>query len=103
MLAFEKAPSAHSKDSKRCGKGDAAFWPLPGKGMALGRVGMKEKLPKFNYYIDESDPDIVVLRRQDGSFVAAFSARGATREGVVEAAREDYGKLIEASYADSLD
>ena len=53
-------------------------------------------LPKFDYYLDESDPDIVVLRRQDGSFVAAFSARGATREGIVEAAKEDYVKLIEA-------
>ena len=46
-------------------------------------------LPKFYYYLDESDPDILVLRRQDGAFVAAFSARGATREGIVEAARED--------------
>jgi hypothetical protein len=59
---------------------------------------MEEKLlPKFDYYLDESDPDIVVLRRQDNSFVAAFSARGATREGIVEAAKEDYGKLIEAN------
>jgi hypothetical protein len=58
-------------------------------------------LPKFDYYIDKSDPDIVLLRRQDGSFVAAFSARGATREGIVEAAKEDYGKLIEAK-AESL-
>ena len=31
---------------------------------------------KFDYYLDESDPDIVILRRQDGAFVAAFSARG---------------------------
>ena len=54
-------------------------------------------LPKFDYYIDKSDPDIVVLRRQDGSFGAAFSALGATREGIVEAAKEDYGKLIEAN------
>jgi len=58
-------------------------------------------LPKFDYYIDESDPDIVELRRQDGSFVAAFSARGATREGIVEAAKEDYWKVVEAN-ADSL-
>jgi hypothetical protein len=58
-------------------------------------------LPKFDYCIDKSDPDIVVLRRQDGSFVAAFSARGATRESIVEAAKEDYGKLIEAK-AESL-
>jgi hypothetical protein len=52
------------------------------------------KLPKFDYYLDESDPDVVVLRRQDGAFVAAFSARGATTEGIVEAAKEDYRKLL---------
>ena len=52
--------------------------------------------PKFNYYLDESDSDIVILRRKDGSLVAAFSARGATREGIVEAAREDYRELIRA-------
>jgi hypothetical protein len=39
-------------------------------------------LSKFDYYIEESDPDIVILRRQDGAFVAAFSGRGATREGI---------------------
>ncbi len=33
-------------------------------------------LPKFDYHLDESDPDVAVLRRQDGSFVAAFSAGG---------------------------
>ena len=59
-------------------------------------------LPKIDYYLDESDPDIVVLRRQDGAFVAAFSAQGATREGIVEAAREDYWRMIEAN-AESLD
>ena len=51
-------------------------------------------LPKFDYYLDESDPDIVILRRQDSSFVAAFSAEGATKEGVDEAAREDYRALL---------
>ena len=50
--------------------------------------------PKFDYYLDESDPDVVILRRQDGSFVAAFSARGATREGIAEAAKEDYAALL---------
>jgi two-component system NtrC family sensor kinase len=63
--------------------------------MSLGGVSMDEEMrPKFNYYLDESDPDIVVLRRQDGSFVAAFSARGATREGITEAAKEDYRQLL---------
>jgi hypothetical protein len=53
------------------------------------------RLP-FNYILDESDPDIVILRRRDGSFVAAFSARGATEEGIREAAIEDYRILFEA-------
>jgi hypothetical protein len=68
-----------------------------GKGISLEEVSMELKtLPKFGYYIDKSDPDVVVVRRQDGSFVGAFSARGATREGMVEAAKEDFGKMIEA-------
>jgi hypothetical protein len=53
------------------------------------------RFPKFDYLVDESDPDVVVLRRQDGSFVAAFGARGATKETIVEAAREDYRALLE--------
>jgi hypothetical protein len=47
------------------------------------------ELPKFDYHLDESDPDVAVLRRQDGSFVA-------TREGILEATKEDYAKLVEA-------
>jgi hypothetical protein len=53
------------------------------------------RLP-FNYILDESDPDILILRRQDGCFVAAFSAGGATEEGIREAAMEDYRILFEA-------
>jgi hypothetical protein len=46
------------------------------------------------YYLDESDPDVVILRRQDDTaFVAAFSTR-ACKEGIVEAASEDYGSLL---------
>ncbi len=52
------------------------------------------KLPKFHYILDEADPDILILRRQDGSFVATFSAAGATKEGIVEAAMEDYRTLV---------
>ena len=51
--------------------------------------------PSFEYHLDESDPDVVILRRQDDSFAAAFSARGVKREGIVEAAREDYRKLVQ--------
>jgi hypothetical protein len=50
--------------------------------------------PTFDHYLDLSDPDVVLLRRQDGSFVAAFSARGATEECIIEAAKEDRRKWI---------
>ena len=52
--------------------------------------------PTFAYYLDQSDPDVVILRRQDGTFVAAFSARGATKEGILESAKEDHRELIQA-------
>jgi hypothetical protein len=70
-------------------------------GLGVESVEDAPLLPKCDYYIDESDPDILVLRRQDGAFAAAFSAQGATRDGLVEAAKEDYWKVIEAN-ADSL-
>jgi hypothetical protein len=54
------------------------------------------RFPKFDYYLDESDPDVVILRRQeDDSFVAAFSTQGATKEDIVEAAKEDYRALAQ--------
>jgi hypothetical protein len=63
----------------------------------------EEMLPKFDYCLDESDPDVIVLRRQDDSFIAAFSARGATKEGIEQAAKEDYAKLlVEAQASGSL-
>ncbi len=51
-------------------------------------------LPKFDYQLDESDPDVVVLRRQDGAFVAVFSAGGATKEGITRVAEEVYRALL---------
>ena len=53
------------------------------------------RLP-FNYILDKSDPDIVILRRQDGCFVGAFSASGATEDGIREAVMDDYRILFEA-------
>lgn len=47
------------------------------------------------YHLDRSDPDILFLRRPDGRFVAAFSARGATREGIEEVAWKDHWDLEE--------
>ena len=65
---------------------------------------MEERmLLKFDYHLVASDPDVVILRRQDGSFVGAFSARGGTREGIVEAAKEGYRELIRAQEAGSVE
>ena len=59
----------------------------------------EHKLPAFDYYLDESDPDLLILRLQDGSFVAAFSASSATREGILEAAKEGYLERLRAHAA----
>lgn len=53
--------------------------------------------PEFDYHLDGSDPDVAVLRRHDGAFVAAFSAMGATREGILEAAKQDHHALLRES------
>ena len=42
------------------------------------------------YRLDRSDPDAWALRRPEGWVVAYFSARGATKEAIDEAAWEDY-------------
>jgi hypothetical protein len=60
-----------------------------------GMAVKQRRLPKIDYYLDESDPDIAVLRRQDGAFVAAFSSQGATKEGISEAAEEDYLRVLQ--------
>jgi hypothetical protein len=55
--------------------------------------GGAHELPPWlrpTYVLDESDPDILMLERADGSFVAAFSAQGATRENIRQAAEEDW-------------
>jgi hypothetical protein len=50
----------------------------------------------FDYYLDRSDPDVSILRGKDGAFVAAFSARGATEGGIIEAVKEDRRELVRA-------
>jgi hypothetical protein len=46
------------------------------------------------------DSDVLVLRRQDGSFVTAFGAREVTTEIIVEAAKEDHARLVQAHASD---
>jgi hypothetical protein len=57
-----------------------------------------QRLPQ-SYYLDESDPDRVILRRSDGSFVGAFSAQSATKEGIRQGATEDYPWLLAQALA----
>ena len=56
-------------------------------------LSMEDAMLPPGYYLDESDPDILTLRRKDGTFVAAFSAQGATREGIIQAAMQDSRNL----------
>ncbi|HZC19737.1 MAG TPA: hypothetical protein VE225_08485, partial [Rubrobacteraceae bacterium] len=52
-----------------------------------GRTGDLPELPN-GYYV-EQDPDLLVIRRLDGSIVAAFSAFAAPPQGVRETAEGD--------------
>ena len=69
---------------------DAQAAPGSGTHQERGAPNGRPKSSFVGYYLDESDPDILILRRHDDSFVAAFSASGATRAGIREAAEEDY-------------
>jgi hypothetical protein len=51
-------------------------------------------LPASDNHLDHSD--VLVLRRQDGSFVAAFDAREVTREDILTAAKEDSARSVQA-------
>ncbi len=57
------------------------------------------RFPLLDYYLDGSDPDLIILRCRDDSFVAAFSARGATEGGIVDAAKEDHRQRIRNLWA----
>jgi hypothetical protein len=52
-----------------------------------GRTGSPGWLPPC--YVLRYDPDVLSLCRADDSMVAVFSTRGATREAVMRAAKED--------------
>jgi hypothetical protein len=68
-------------------------WSKLGKGPGAGE--MRDKLLRLppGYTLDISDSDVLVLRRSDGSSVAAFSAWGADPTEVRRAAEEDRGNL----------
>ena len=57
---------------------------------------MSEALPELsNDYYLERDPEVLVLRRVDGSLVAAFSSRGGAPEAIRRAAEEaGYGEAF---------
>jgi hypothetical protein len=57
----------------------------------------KSPLPP-GYRLDRSDPDVWTLRQREGWAVAHFSARGATKEAIEEAAWEYHGCAGEEEY-----
>jgi hypothetical protein len=61
-------------------------------------TGPEELCLPPSYRLDRSDPDVWELRRPEGWVVAHFSARGATREAIEEAAGEDYECAGEEQY-----
>jgi hypothetical protein len=52
------------------------------------RLDRKKMLP-HSYYVDESVPGILNLRRQDDTFGAEGGYEDAPKEGLVKAARND--------------
>ena len=50
------------------------------------------------YRLDRSDPDVWTLCRPEGWVVAHFSARGATKEAIEEAAWDDHKGVGEEQY-----
>jgi hypothetical protein len=61
-------------------------------------MGSEEPRLPPGYRLDRSDPDLWTLRRTEGWVVAHFSARGATRETIEEAAWEDHEGAGEEQY-----
>ena len=67
------------EDRRHTERAGRRFAPVPEPGVVLP--------PGYRLWLD---PDLLVLPRDDGSTVAAFSALGADPEEVERAAREDY-------------
>jgi hypothetical protein len=57
----------------------------------MGRMHDESSWLPPGYSLDGSCPDILVLRRPDGTTAAVFSALGATPESIQQAAWEDHG------------
>ena len=53
------------------------------------------------YVLDVLDPEVVILRREDGLMVGAFSTAGSTPESIRHAAERDLQKQPAAPKQDS--
>ena len=60
----------------------------PSRGKA--QSGDNEVTLPPGYYLDRSDPEVLVLRRADSALVARFSASGYSAEAVEREAWEDH-------------
>ena len=70
------------------------------RGVRGGGAVMGSEEPRLppGYRLDRSDPDVWTLRRPEGWVVAHFSARGATKEAIEQAAWEDHEGAGEEEY-----
>jgi hypothetical protein len=61
---------------------------------------MRSEEPRLplGYRLDRRDPDLWPLRRPEGWVAAYFSAQGATREAIEQAAWEDHADIGEEEY-----
>jgi hypothetical protein len=61
-------------------------------------MGLEEPRLPPGYRLDRSDPDLWTLRRHECWVVAYFSAQGATKDAVEEAAWENHESAGEEQY-----
>ena len=87
--SVESAESGGNNDPAEPGRFlDSTDLPGIARGAQAGRAPLTSGLPP-GYALDASDPDLLLLLREDGTTAAAFSARGATACGIMEAVERD--------------
>lgn len=87
--SMESAESGGNNDPAEPGRLlDSTDLPGAARGAQAGWAPLTSGLPP-GYALDASDPDLLLLLREDGTTAAAFSARGATLCGIMEAVERD--------------
>jgi hypothetical protein len=60
-----------------------------------GTLRPQDEVPlPLGYYLDRSDPEVLILRSEEGALIARFSTRGYAAESVEREAWEDHRQRI---------